>query len=378
MQEFIGKKLSSTITPAGNVRLSLSEERYSSLKPDEVLIEVEASPINPSDIGVMFSATKNMDVKAVKLDDGSHAIEAEVHPAVMPAMKVRLNVPFPCGNEGAGMVVAAGEGETAQALLGKRVTAMVGGLYAQYRVSNIALCMPLPKQVSAEQGASCFVNPLTALVMIETMRMDGHTALAHTAAASNLGQMLQKICLADGVKLVNIVRKQSQVNLLKSIGAEYVVNSSEPDFKKQLFKAFKETGATLAFDATGGGTYADNILGAMEQALNSTADQFNTYGSSTVKQVYLYGGLERSPTTLTRTYGMYWTVGGFILPGVLQRIGTKRTQELQQRVFSELDSTFASHYTSRISLEEMLEPEVVNKYRQQATGEKYLVQPNQK
>ena len=139
------------------------------------------------------------------------------------------------------------------------------GMYAQYRIAKVSDCMLLPEGVTPKQGASAFINPLTALGMAETMRREGHTALVHTAAASNLGQMLNRVCLMDGIDLVNVVRSAEQVDILRRIGAKYIVNSTSPTFNKDLTEALAETNATLAFDAIGGGPTAQTILASMEK-----------------------------------------------------------------------------------------------------------------
>jgi NADPH2:quinone reductase len=249
-------------------------------------------------------------------------------------------------------------------------------MYAQYRCIAAGFCLPLPEGTTAVDGASCFVNPLTALGMVETMKLEGHSALAHTAAASNLGQMLVKLCNADGVPLVNIVRRPEQVELLKGLGAKHVCSSSEPSFGEDLVEALAETGATLAFDATGGGDLADQILTCMEVAASRSAKEFSRYGSSIHKQVYIYGGLDRSPTILKRSYGMAWGVGGWLLPLFLQKIGPEAGQRLRERVAREIKTNFASHYTNEVSLAEALALDAIAAYARQATGEKYLIRPN--
>ncbi len=280
------------------------------------------------------------------------------------------------GNEGAGVVVEAGSNAEAQALIGKTVAVFGGAMYAQYRTAPAAMCLPLLEGTTAREGASCFVNPLTSLGMVETMKMEGHKALVHTAAASNLGQMLNKICIADGVDLVNIVRKQEQADLLKSLGAKYICNSSDDSFMADLTDALFETGATIAFDATGGGQLADQILTAMEMAAARTPAAYSIYGSTTHKQVYLYGGLDLSPTTLNRGYGMAWGVGGWLLPLFLAKVGAEKGNELRMRVATELKTTFASHYTQELSLEEAVNADMARKYNLKTTGEKYLLCPN--
>lgn len=342
---------------------------------NEVLVRIDASPINPSDLGVMFGPA---DISAATTSErGGHPVLSMPIPAhLMPYVAARMDQELAVGNEGAGVVVAAGSSDAAQAMIGKTVALFGGSHYAQYRCVNTAMCLVLPDGTTAAQGASSFVNPMTALGMVETMRLENHTALVHTAAASNLGQMLNKVCIADGISLVNIVRKQEQVDLLKSIGAKHVVNSSEDSFRDDLTDALEETGATVAFDATGGGTLASEILAGMERAAGRKPGEFSVYGSTTHKQVYLYGGLDTSPTVLKRAYGMAWGVGGWLLPPFLQRIGPQRMGELRQRVAAEITTTFASHYTQELSLHEALQADMARRYYQKSTGEKYLITPS--
>lgn len=359
----------STVAADGQLRLELVAQPIPELGPDDLLVEVEASPINPSDLGMLIAGADPASFENV---DG--ALIGRLPDAAVAANGARLDQPMPCGNEGAGMVIDAGSSDAAQALLGTRVTGVSGSMYATHTVLSPMMCMEVPDGVTAEQAASSFVNPLTALGMTETMRMEGHSALVHTAAASNLGQMLVKICNDDDVPLVNIVRRPAQADLLRGLGATHVVDSSVDSFHDDLTAALAETGATIAFDATGGGTYADSILSCMERALSQGA-AFNRYGSDTHKQVYIYGGLQRSATTLNRSYGMSWGVGGWLLTPFLGRIGPERMMALRQRVSDEITTTFASHYAERISLADMLDPDVARAYAAQATGEKRLVVP---
>ncbi len=364
----------STLTADGELRLELVEQQMPTPKPGQVIIQVEATPINPSDLGVMFGIT-DVSGAATAGSGASTKLTASVSEQGMRVMKARIDQPLPVGNEGAGTVVAAGDSKEAQALMGKTVAAMGGGMYGQYRCVDAIMCMPLHDGDTAKDGASSFVNPLTALSMIETMRMEGHTALVHTAAASNLGQMLNRICKADGVELVNIVRKQEQADILKALGAKYIVNSSDKSFLADLTDAVHATGATLAFDATGGGTLASTILSAMEAAAARTPGAYSIYGSVAHKQVYLYGGLDTSPTMLTRGYGMAWGVGGWLLPNFLAKAGLEVAGRLRTRVANELKTTFASHYTDEISLSEALQADIVARYQAKTTGEKFLVCP---
>ena len=363
----------STITEDG-LEMKLHEQELRDPKPDQVVIKVEATPINPSDHGVMFGWA---DISKATTDgSGKDAVlKAPLAPGGLSRMKARLGQDLPIGNEGAGTVVAAGSDPMAQALMGKKVAAMGGGMYGQYRTVSAMMVLPLPEGASARDGASCFVNPLTALCFVETMRGEGHKAIVHTAAASNLGQMLNKICQADGVDLVNIVRRQEQVDILKGLGAKYIVNSSDDDFMAQLTDAIHATGATLAFDATGGGELASQILSAMEAAAARTPGAYSIYGSVDHKQVYLYGSLDMRPTTLNRAYGMAWGVGGWLLPNFLAKAGMETAVRLRKRVADELKTTFASHYTDEISLTEAMDAETVKRYNAKKTGEKFLINP---
>jgi NADPH:quinone reductase-like Zn-dependent oxidoreductase len=364
----------STVTEDAELRMELVEKPFPSPKAHEVVIRVEATPINPSDQGVMFGWS-NMASAEHSGNGPETVLTAPVTPQGMGIMKARIGQNLPAGNEGAGTVVAAGDSPEAQALMGKTVAALSGSMYAQYCTVPAMSCLPLLPEHNAKDGASCFVNPLTALSMVETMKLEGHKALVHTAAASNLGQMLNKICQADGVELVNIVRRKEQVELLKELGAKHVVNSASETYMADLTDAIHATGATLAFDATGGGELASQILTAMEGAAARTPGAYSIYGSVHHKQVYLYGGLDVSPTVLTRGYGMAWGVGGWLLPNFLAKIGMEAGNKLRMRVAKELKSTFASHYTDEISLAEALDSEIVGRYFAKSTGEKFLICP---
>ena len=339
-----------------------------------MVVRVEASPINPSDLGLLLGMADVTTVKQVGSDDNP-AISAEVPAGILPHLKARWDESMPVGNEAGGVVIAAGDSPEAQALLGKTVGVLGGAMYGEYRTLHVSQCLAMHDGVTPRESASCFVNPLTALGMVETMKNEGFTALIHTAAASNLGQMLQKICLNDGVALVNIVRKPEQAELLRGIGASHVCDSSQDSFVADLTAAIAETGAYMAFDATGGGELANQILIAMEAAANQTATEYSRYGSTQNKQVYIYGGLERRPTTLTRSYGMQWSLGGWLLTPFLQKIGPERAQGLRQRVADEIKTTFASSYTEEISLAQALQVDVLQTYALQATGKKFLINP---
>jgi len=367
-----GLQLRSLIKSSGELELSLAKVEIPDPAPDEILVRVEGSPINPSDLGLLLGPA---DMSTVKATAGP-VVTASVDKRFLPALAARIDQSMPVGNEGAGTVVAAGSDPAAQALLGKLVAGIGGAMYAQYRTLKAADALVLPAGATAADGASCFVNPLTALGMVETMRKEGHTALVHTAAASNLGQMLQKICLKDGISLINIVRSAEQANILKGIGAKHVLDSTSPSFVADLTDALAETGATLAFDAIGGGKLTSQILGAMEAALNRTAAVYSRYGSATHKQVYIYGGLDTGPTELVRSYGMAWGIGGWLLTYFLMKTPPAEAQKLRQRVADELKTTFASHYTAEIGLADVLNPEIIAAYNKRATGEKYLINPN--
>jgi NADPH2:quinone reductase len=368
-------QLRSMITQDGTLELSLATMPIPQPKDDEVLVRVEASPINPSDLGLLFGAADPTTMRSSGSADRP-IVTASVPDKLMRGMAARVDKSLPVGNEGAGIVVAAGADESAQALIGKTVGMIGGAMYSQYRCIPAKQALLLPDGTTPAEGASCFVNPMTSLAMVETMRLEGHSALVHTAAASNLGQMLQKVCLKDDVPLVNVVRKAEQVELLRGMGASHVCNSSEPTFMKDLTDALVTTGATLAFDAIGGGTLAGQILTCMEAAASASGAAYSPYGSTTHKQVYIYGGLDRSPIVLTRSFGMAWGVDGWLLFPFLQKIGPEASQKLQGRVAAEIKTTFASSYTREVSLAEALTLEAISVYGKQATGEKYLINPN--
>jgi NADPH2:quinone reductase len=343
--------------------------------PSEVVIRVEACPINPSDLGLLFAGA-DMAAAASSGASDRPVVTAPIPDAAARALAGRVGTPMAVGNEGAGTVVAAGSSAAARALLGKTVAVAGGGMYAQYRSVDASFCLELPEGTQAAEGASAFVNPLTALGMVETMRQEDHVALVHTAAASNLGQMLNRLCLEEHVPLVNVVRKAEQEDILRRAGANHVCNSASSTFMSELTEALKTTSATLAFDAVGGGKLASRILTCMEAAASAAAGGYSRYGSSTHKQVYIYGGLDRGPTVLTRTYGVAWGIGGWLLTPFLQRIGPEATDRLRRRVAANLKTTFASSYTDEISLSGALQLDAIAAYGQQATGSKYLIDPN--
>ncbi len=370
-----GLQLRSLIRKSGELEISLASVPTPEPGPDEVVVRVEASPINPSDLGLLVGAADMSTAKASGTRDAP-VITAKVPEAAMRAMAGRLDESMPVGNEGAGVVVKTGSSDAAKALMGKTVAMIGGAMYAQYRTLRVAECLPLPSGTTPAEGASSFVNPLTALGMTETMRREGHKALVHTAAASNLGQMLNKICLKDGIGLVNIVRSAEQADILRKIGAKHIVDSTQPTFMDDLTNALVETGATLAFDAIGGGKLVGQILTCMEIAINKTAKVYSRYGSSVHKQVYIYGGLDTRPTELNRAFGMAWGIGGWLLTPFLMKIGQADGAKLRARVVAELKTTFASHYTQVVSLQEALQLNHIVVYGKRATGEKYLINPN--
>jgi NADPH:quinone reductase-like Zn-dependent oxidoreductase len=370
-----GLELRSLVKRSGELEISLAQVSVPEPGPDEMVVRVEASPINPSDLGLLLGAADPSTAK-VSGSGAAAIVTAEVPERAMPAMAGRLDQSMAVGNEGAGTVIKAGSSPAAQALLGKTVAMIGGAMYAQYRTIEAKQCLVLPEGTSAAEGASCFVNPLTSLGMVETMRREGHTALVHTAAASNLGQMLNRICLKDGIDLVNIVRSEAQEKLLRDLGAKYVVNSTAPGFMADLTAALEATGATLAFDATGGGRLQGQILSAMEVAAVKAMKEYSRYGSTTHKQVYVYGRLEAKPIEFSPTFGMAWGMGGWLLFPFLQKIGAADAQRLRARVASELKTTFASHYTKVISLSGVLDLDNLRGYGKRATGEKYLINPN--
>ena len=374
MSEKTSKQIRSKVTKEGKLLINIEGSEVPQPEKDEVLIKIEASPINPSDLGLLIGPS---DISSMSVSgEGEKAVVTmDIPENLLRMVEARLDQSLPVGNEGGGTVIAAGS-EDLEDLIGKTVGVAGGSMYSQFRCVKASACFVMNEGTTPAESASCFVNPLTALGMVETMRMEDHKALVHTAAASNLGQMLIKICLNEDVPLVNIVRKEAHVDLLTSLGAKFVCNSSLETFMDDLIKALVETGATIGFDATGGGKLSGQILTAMEVAANLTATEYNRYGSNTFKQVYIYGGLDRSPTTLTRSFGFSWGLGGWLLTPFIGRIGPERFKELKQKVVDEIKTTFASHYTKEISLAEVLLPENINVYAKQATGEKYLINPN--
>ena len=371
-----GQQLRSLVTADGVLELSLATVEVPEPGPDEVLIRVEAAPINPSDLGLLLAGA-DLSTASASGTPEQPVITAEVPGPALRAAAGRLGQSLPVGNEGAGTVIGAGSSERARSLAGRTVAAAGGGMYGQYRIVRASQCLELPEGTDAADGASAFVNPLTALAMVETMRREGHTALVHTVAASNLGQMLNRICLEDGIPLVNIVRRPEQEALLRGAGAAHVCVSTAPTFMDDLTRSLIATSATLAFDAIGSGRLAGQILTAMEAAATVTATEYSRYGSTVHKQVYIYGGLDRSPTELSRSFGMAWGVGGWLLTPFLQSIGPEAVQALGARVAAGLKTTFASTYAGQVSLTGALRLDVLRRYATQATGGKFLIRPNQ-
>ena len=377
MSDLKSKEIRSEITSEGKLNLSIVTSDVPTPSDDEVLIKVEASPINPSDLGLLISFAADLDSISSQGSGDDTVTTMGIHPGLMQSMKPRIDKSMKVGNEGGGVVVDAGK--NAKNLIGKTVGVAGGAMYSQYRCLPAMSCLVMNEGTTSAEAASSFVNPLTALGFTETMKLENHSALVHTAAASNLGQMLVKICLADDIPLVNIVRKEEHVELLKNLGAKYICNTSNENFMKNLIDCLVETGATLGFDATGGGNegkLAGQILSAMEVAANKNATEYSRYGSDTYKQVYIYGGLDPTPTVLNRSFGLSWGLGGWLLTPFIGRVGMEKFQEMRDRVAKEIKTTFASSYTKEVSLEEMLEPDAIKTYAKQATGTKYLVTPH--
>jgi NADPH2:quinone reductase len=370
-----GLQLRSLVTDDGHLKLILKSAPVPEPGEDEVVVRIEATPINPSDQATLIMPA-DVTTGVTTGTGADTTYTAKLRKGIESRVKPRIGKPLPIGNEGAGTVVKAGSSAAAQALLGKTVAVLDGALYCQYRKVNVMQCMQLNEGTTAKEAASCFVNPLTALGFVETMRMEGYKAIIHTAAASNLGQMLNRICLDDGIELINIVRKKDQVELLKSQGAKYICNSSDDSFMTDLTAAIEATGAYVAFDATGGGDLGSRILTCMEKAALKDVELPGPYGSSTFKQLYIYGGLDMSPTTISRNFGFSWGINAWLLTPFTQKVGIEKTMELRQRVANELRTTFASHYSDEISLMEALDKDIVAAYSQQATGRKFLINPS--
>jgi NADPH:quinone reductase len=371
--ELHGLEVRTVISSAGTLRLWLQDVPVPEPAADEVVVRVQAAPINPSDIGVLFGPADLATLQGAGTADRPE-VTATVPAARIEGISGRVDQALPAGNEGAGTIVAAGR--DAQDLVGRVVAARSFGMYAQHRLVKLADCLVLAEGTEPLVGASAFVNPLTALGMVETMRMEGHTAIVHTAAASNLGQMLNRLCIADGIPLVNVVRSQEQVDVLRAVGAPYVVDSTSPSFIADLDDAIAETEATLAFDAIGGGRMAATILASMERTLLAPADGYSRYGSRIHKQVYLYGTLDPAPTEIQRSFGMAWGIGGWLMTWFMDKIGTQQAARLRERVAAELTTIFASHITAEISLAQALTVDTIRAYTRRATGEKYAINPS--
>jgi NADPH:quinone reductase len=369
-----GLQLRSLVTTSQTVELSLEDVDVPTPGPHQVLVRMEAAPINPSDLGLLLAGA-DMTQATVGGTPDRPIVTAPLPAAAVRAAKARVGQSMPVGNEGAGTVVAAGASDAAQALLGKVVGVAGGAMYSQYRCVDAPACLELPDGARAADGAASFVNPMTALGMVETMRMEGHTALVHTAAASNLGQMLNRLCIEEQIPLVSIVRSAAQAELLRAAGATWVCDSTSGTFPGDLTEALRATGATLAFDAIGGGQLASRILVCMEAAISAGAE-FSRYGSSVHKQVYIYGGLDRGPTELTRSFGMAWGVGGWLLTNFLAKAGPGKMASMRRRVAAGLTTTFASQYTDEVTLAGALQLDAIAVYSRQATGKKYLITPN--
>lgn len=369
------KQLFTTVTDDGKLVLSIEPYAVPDLEDHQVVVEMEAVPINPSDLGLLLSPAQ-MDTVRSETVDGHPALVADVDPAMMRIFAGRKGKKLPAGNEGAGKVVAAGASDAAQALLGKTVTIVGGEMYRTHRVMPAMMCVPLPEGAAAKEGASLFVNPMTAQGFINTMKAEGHEGLVHTAAASNLGQMLAKLCVKDNIPLVAIVRSDAQKKILTDLGVTHVLDSSKDDFMPSLVDALAETGATLGFDAIGGGKLASYILTAMEQAAAKRGAEFSVYGSTVHKQVYIYGRLDTGETILGGGLGLYWGVGGWLLTPHLEQVGMERMMEMRMYSVEERNGIFNSEYSSEISLLDMIDPEIAKGYEKKATGEKVLVNPS--
>ena len=365
-----GKQLFTTLDAGGALTLEVVESTFPEPTGNQVLVKMEAAPINPSDLAILASAA---DFETAEYSPGK--VVAQMPEPFLSGQKGRHGQRLEAGNEGAGTVVATGDSDMAKALMGQRVACVPGHAFSQYAIADAMMCLPLGDH-SAEAGASSFVNPMTALAFVETAKAEGHDAIIHLAAASNLGQMLNKICIEDGMKLVNIVRKQEHVDLLKAAGAEYVVNSSDDDYTKQLRAAIDATDAYLGFDPIGGGQAADGVLKAMEQVAVSKMGEYSRYGANQQKKMYQYGRLDLGPTILTPSYGLQWSIAGFLLTPFLASAGMETVVRMRTRVLQNLGTTFASHYKAKVNLEGMLTKEAISDYRQMKTGEKYLVTPH--
>lgn len=366
-----GLALRSTLAADGVLAIALADVPVAPPGASQVLVRIEAAPINPSDLMTLFASAD----PAGALREGDRAtFTLAARDAAGKAG--RFGQPLPVGLEGAGTVIAAGAG--AEGLLGRRVAflSMTSGTFAQYATVGAQECMPLADDVGTREGAGLFCNPMTALAIAETVRLEGCSALIHTAAASNLGQMLVRICAEDGLPLVNVVRRPAQAELLRGIGAVHVVDSSLPTFAEDLRRAVAETGATIAFDAIGGGQSAQVLLEAMERAAAARLPAYSPYGSAENKQVFVYGHLDPAPLDLDPAgLGMIWELRHWAMPATLARVSPERAAEMAMRVAGGIGTTFASYFAHTIGLADMLDPDVLRACARLATGEKYLIDP---
>lgn len=364
-----GKQLFTTLSDDGKLTVEIADQTFPEPTGNQVLVKMEAAPINPSDLAILTGAA---DFDNAEYSPGK--VVATMPEPFLSGQKSRFGQRLPAGNEGAGTVVATGDSDMARALMGQRVACVPGNAFSQYAIADAMMCLPLGDH-SAEEGASSFVNPMTALGFAENAKLDGQKAIIHTAAASNLGQMLVKICQEDDIALVNMVRKAEHVDLLKGLGATHVVNTSDGDFMDQLRGAIRETGAFYGFDPIGGGQAVDNVFKAMEQVAVTQMDEYSRYGSNQAKRMFIYGRLDFGPTILTPSYGFGWTLSGWLLTPFLQQVGMETMVRMRTRVQQDLTTTFASSYKTKVDLEGMLTKEAITDYRRMKTGEKYLVTP---
>lgn len=366
-----GRQLRSTLAADGTLSIAVTEVPVTPPGQGQVLVRIEAAPINPSDLMTLFASA---DPAALRRQGDGTSFTLAPEDAARNAG--RIGQPLSVGLEGAGTVIGAGPG--AEHLLGRRVAALslTSGTWGDYAVVGAQDCMPLAEEVTTREGAGLFCNPMTAMAIVETVRLEGHRALIHTAAASNLGQMLARLCLEDGMPLVNVVRRREQVDLLRNLGAVWVVDSSLPTFAEDLREAIAETGATIAFDAIGGGTSAQTLLSAMEDVAAARLPAFSPYGSAENKQVFLYGHLDPAPIALDiKGLGMIWELRHWAMPATMARVSPERAMEMTLRVAGGLKTTFASHFSREVSLDDMLDPDVLRACARTATGEKYLLNP---
>lgn len=364
-------QMRSRISSAGVLELSLDETEIGEPASDEVVVRMEAAPIHPTDMALMFGLADMSQAQARGTSERP-VLTAPVPAAVMPVTSLRLDRSLPVGIEGAGTVMRAGDG--ARHLQGRMVAVFGDGSFAQYRCVKASDCMVLPDDASPAEGAAAIVNPLTALCMVETLRRRGCDALVHTAAASTLGRMLLELCREEGLALVNVVRRPEQVQELKGLGAVHVCDSSAPGFRESLTDAIAATGATVCFDAVGG-KLTGRILACLEAAASRSTAEYSRYGTTEPKHVYVYGALDRAPIEIGRGVGLTWSVSGWLLFNVMAALGRDRVEQLHERIRQGLRTTFASHFTSVISLADALRPEIVADYAERRTGAKYLIDP---